>query len=68
MVVTAESELVLELRPAAPPEKTIAWNKLRERLARDLTDEGLAAFSCIAETQAGSTPIRPTMSCRPIST
>jgi len=50
MVVTAQSELVLEPRPAPLPEKTVAWNKLRERLACDLTEEGLAAFSFTFES------------------
>jgi transglutaminase-like putative cysteine protease len=50
MVVTAESELVLEPRATPPPEKTLPWNKLRERFARDLTDEGLAAFSFTFES------------------
>jgi len=50
MRVTAQSELVLEPRPSPVPEKTLAWNKLRERLACDLTEEGLAAFSFAFES------------------
>jgi transglutaminase-like putative cysteine protease len=50
MVLTALSELVLEPRPAPPPDKTIAWNKLREQLACDLSQEGLAAFSFTFES------------------
>jgi transglutaminase-like putative cysteine protease len=50
MVVTAQSQLAVEPRPEPLPEKTVAWNKLRERLACDLTEAGLAAFSFTFES------------------
>ncbi len=50
MVVTAESELALEAPAVVEPTSTPAWDGLRNRMACDLSPDGLAAFEFAFES------------------